>query len=125
LGATAFVAIGIAFEYPEVKHEFIEWLRSRKKPWVIEPVPTSRNMVPLWSLIGFIIVTVGVAGEGVYEGLLGINDTKLRKMDEVSIASDELQIAQLQKDNLTLQKQAGDAATSAHNAAVDAGLAKC
>jgi hypothetical protein len=124
LVATAFVAIGIAFEYPEVKHEFIEWLRSRKKPWLIEPVPMSRNRVPLWSLVGFIIVTAGVAGEGVYEGLLGINDTKLRKMDEVSLAADELQITQLQKDNLTLQKQAGDAATSAHNAAADAGKAK-
>jgi hypothetical protein len=122
--STAFVAVGIALEYPEVKHEFIEWLRSRKKPWVVEPVPTSRNRVPLWSLIGFLVVTAGVAGEGVYEGLLGINDTKIRTLDESSLAADELQIAQLQKENLTLQKQAGDAAMFAHNAAADARNAK-
>jgi hypothetical protein len=123
--STAFVAVGIVFEYPEVKHEFIEWLRSRKKPWVVDPAPAgNRNRVPLWSLVGFLIVIVGVAGEGVYEGLLGINDTKIRKIDESSLAADELQIAQLQNENLTLQKQAGDAATSAHNAAIDAGNAK-
>ena len=122
--STGFVAVGIAFEYPEVKHEFAEWVRSRKKSWIVDPGPTNRNRIPLWSLIGFLIVTAGVAGEGIYEGLLGINDTKIRRMDEASLAGDELQIAKLQKDNLTLQKQAGDAATSAHNAAVDAKNAK-
>jgi hypothetical protein len=93
--STAFVAVGIAFEYPEVKHEFIEWLASRKKAWVVDPVPTSRNKVPLWSLIGFIIVTAGVAGEGIYEGLLGMNDTKIRNMDEASISASELETATL------------------------------
>jgi hypothetical protein len=122
--STAFVAIGIAFEYPEVKHEFTEWLRSRKKPWVVDPVPTSRNRVPLWSLLGFLIVTAGVAGEGVYEGLLGINDTKIRKMDEPSLTVDELQIAKLQNENLILQKEATDASLSAQNAASGANEVK-
>lgn len=117
--STAFVAVGIAFEYPEVKHEFIEWLRSRKKPWIIDPTPRSRSRVPLWSLIGFLIVTAGVAGEGIYEGLLGMNDTKIRTMDESSLAADELQIAQLQGQNLKLQKQAGDASLKAANAQKD------
>lgn len=67
---------------------------------------------------------MGVAGEGIYEGLLGMNDTKLRQMDEASLAADELQIAQLQSQNLKLQKQAGDAAVSAHSAANNAKEAK-
>jgi hypothetical protein len=103
--STAFVAVGIAFEYPEVKHEFMEWLRSRQKPWVVDPVPTTRNKVPLWSLIGFIIVTAGVAGEGVYEGLLGINDTKIRKMDEASIVASESETAQLRVRAEELEEQ--------------------
>jgi hypothetical protein len=112
--STALVAVGIAFEYPEVRHEFIEWLRSRKKAWVVEVVPANRNRVPLWSLVGFLIVVAGIAGEGIYEGLLGINDTRIRKMDESSIAADELKITGM---NLALETEKNKTAAAEYNAA--------
>ena len=124
--ATGIVGLGIFFEWPEVKEDIQAWWQSRpskRRSWMIGPSP-GRSSVPLWSLIGFLLVAGGVAAEGLFETLVGMNDTEIRQMDEASIAADELQIAQLQQQNLKLQKQAGDAATSAYNAAVDAGKAK-
>jgi len=67
--------------------------------------------------VGPILVVLGIAGEMIFE-------TQTFVVQDAQTTADELQIAQLQRDNLTLSKQAGDAATSAHNAAADAKLAK-
>jgi hypothetical protein len=120
--SSALVAVGIGFEYPEVKLEFKRWLRARKRTWIVDP--DSPGRVPLWALIGFLIVIIGVAGEGVFEGILGIEDTAIRKIDEQALKDDELTIAQLQNDNLKLQKLAGDAATAAQDAKDSATQAK-
>lgn len=103
LVSTAIVAVGLLFEWPEVKHDFGEWWRTRpsKNRWLVN-LRIDRNRIPLWSMIGFALVTIGVALEGVFEGYVGITDTKLRKFDESAI--------------LAAEREAGDAAKSAQNA---------
>jgi hypothetical protein len=109
VASTLVVAIGIFFEFPDTKHTFQEWWGNRPsntKRFIPKP---DRNRDPLWSMIGFILVAVGVAAEGVFEGCMGIADTRLRQFDESAIA--------------TAESKAGDAATSAaiaKNAADDA-----
>jgi hypothetical protein len=78
------VAIGIFFEIFEVWAEFRIWRESNPR----------KNWRPLLSLIGLILVIVGVFGEGIYEGLLGTQDTKLRDFDKTTIADSELKAAQ-------------------------------
>ncbi|MGO9337490.1 MAG: hypothetical protein ACLPY1_08285 [Terracidiphilus sp.] len=95
LVSTGIVAIGIAFEWPEVKRDFTEWWRARpsRNSWLIGPKP-ERSKIPLWSLIGFILVIVGVALEGVFEGWLGTTDTRIRNFDKGIIASTEKEASQ-------------------------------
>ena len=95
--SSGLVAVGILFEWPEVKHAFLEWRRSKPS--------LERNRIPLWGLIGFVLVAIGVGAEGVFEGLVGIKDTKLRDLDKTAIADTELRASKLEQSNLTLQVQ--------------------
>lgn len=95
VASTVVVGIGLLFEFPEVKHEWQKWWRNRpsKTKWLV-PKP-DRNRIPLWSMIGFVLVMGGVAAEGIFEGCMGIADTKLRNFDKQSITDTELKAARL------------------------------
>lgn len=109
LVSTVFVAIGIFFEWPEVRDGFAEWwrLRPSQTSWLVSPQRRSR--LPVWALIGFILVSGGVAAEGVFEGLVGIEDTKIRNFDKGAIDDAELKTAQLQQSTQQLKTEADEA----------------
>ena len=86
---TGVVAVGVAFEAPDVFHEFNKWRRSND---------SRKNWVPLWSLIGLILVIVGVAGEGIFEGAVGLTDTHLRNFDDSLIADTQLRASTAELD---------------------------
>jgi len=81
---TGVVAAGVLFEAPEVLHEFRKWCISEKN---------ERTLVPVWSLIGIILVAVGVAGEGILEGAVGSADTKIRNFENGLISETRRQTA--------------------------------
>lgn len=93
--AIGVVAVGIIFEWAEVKEDIQEWWgarRSKWPSWIISPWP-GRRPVPIWALIGFLFVAFGVGAEGIFEGLMGIEDSQIRKMDETTISTDEATIS--------------------------------
>ncbi len=71
--ATGLVAIGLVFEVGEVCQELKRWWKARGR---------KRSWVPIISAVGFLLVTIGVVGEGIFEGKLGIVDTSIREKDE-------------------------------------------
>jgi hypothetical protein len=99
--ATAVVAIGILFEVGEVCRELKRWRKARGR---------KRSWVPVMSAAGLLFVTIGVVGEGIFEGKLGITDTRIREIDE--------------KTAQDAGDAAGRAEQSAQGAAADAVLAK-
>lgn len=115
LVSTAFVAIGIFFEWPEVRDGFSEWwgLRPSQTSWLVSPPRRSR--LPVWTLIGFIFVSGGVAAEGVFEGLVGIEDTKIKNFDKGAIDDAELKTAELQQSTQQLKTDAEKARRQAES----------
>jgi hypothetical protein len=99
--ATGLVAIGLLFEVGEVCQELKRWRKARGR---------KRSWVPVISAVGFLLVTVGVVGEGIFEGKLGIADTSIREKDE--------------KTAQDAGDAAGRAQQSAQDAAAEAVLAK-
>ncbi len=99
--ATGLVAIGLLFEVGEVCQELKKWWKARGR---------KRSWVPVISAVGFLLVTIGVVGEGIFEGKLGIADTSIREKDE--------------KTAQDAGDAAGKAQQSAQGAAADAVLAK-
>lgn len=111
--ATAVVVIGLVVEYwPDVKK-------------LLSERPLDRKL--MIEMIGGALVTIGVAGELMVQSYLSTAETTLRGADhkysaelalrattaENQIATTKAQTAQLQRDNLTLQKQVADAQKAA------------
>lgn len=124
--STGIVTVGIFFEWPEVGDGFRNWrkLRSSETSWLARP--PSRSRLPLWALVGFILVAGGVALEGVFEAVVGIEDTKIRAFDELAIADTELKTAhvneraeRLEAANASMQIQVKDARQEADSFARD------
>jgi hypothetical protein len=102
------VFLGVAFETWEATITLKRWWRLGRGKEVNEP--NEKSWAIPFSYLGLLLVIVGVFGEGVFEGLVSNADTALRAHDDQILAQ--------------AQREAGDAATSAHNAAKDAGEAK-
>ena len=91
------VAIGVALEGPEVIHEARNVLRKiqeKARPWIT-----------LVALIGWILVALGVLGEGISEALVSRADGDIQAFNDKRLA-----------DAIT---KSGDAKTSANEAASD------
>lgn len=73
--ASGLVALGVLCEAGDVFKELKRWWKTRGR---------KRSVIPLVSAVGLMLVTIGVIGEGIYEGKLGIVDTKIRQIDEKS-----------------------------------------
>src|SRR5579884_820007 len=95
LWSSGAVAVGVALEGPELIHE------ARKTLFHIR-VPSPR-WITLVALIGWILVAIGVLGEGISEALVSRADGKIQASNDERLA------------NTT--KEAGDAKTSARAAA--------
>jgi hypothetical protein len=109
LTATALVLVGLALEGPELYHEIRHlWLdrRDEKQHFVL----TDHKIRPRWKLlsfIGWILIVVGVAGEGFFETMVSLADGKIQTFNNIILDS-------------TI-REAGDAAASAKIAHDEAG----
>jgi hypothetical protein len=89
------VAVGVALEGPEVIHEVrkaLFHLKTEARPWIT-----------LIALVGWILVALGVLGEGISEALVSRADGNIQAFNDRRLAD--------------AMKQAGDAKTSAKDAA--------
>src|SRR6201987_664633 len=107
LGCTGLVAIGLAMEVGEIWHDAREaiWEKSLDlKHWLTPSIdrkeypPRVSRSKKLWAAVGWVLIVVGVVGEGVFEGFVYKYDLAL------SILSDS-SIAETQKEaNLALER---------------------
>jgi hypothetical protein len=111
LVCTGLVAIGLAMEVGEI------WQDAREAIWeeslALEHwlrLSIDRNEYParlsrwkrLFAVVGWVLIVVGVVGEGVFEGLVHKYDLVLSVMSESSIAETQKETAQLQVENTKL-----------------------
>lgn len=96
LFASGAVAVGVALEGPEVIHEarkILCGIRTKARRWIT-----------LVSFVGWILVALGVLGEGISEALVSRADGNIQSFNDSRMAE--------------LTKQAGDAKKSADGAAI-------
>jgi len=89
--ATGVVVLGIMLEGPEVIHETVNILRSpcRRK----EPSAWIRWM----ALVGWLLVVVGVAGEGIFEVLVSHTEGLLQNFNEIVLIDTQHESAQAEE----------------------------
>jgi hypothetical protein len=104
---TGFVAIGLVMEVGEIWHDAREaiWEKSLEfKHWLALPI--DRKEYParlsrckkLFATMGWVLIVVGVVGEGVFEGLVHKYDVALSTLSDSLIAETQREAAQLRKD---------------------------
>src|ERR1700722_9986117 len=75
IGSSILVAVGVGFEGPEVVHE-------ERNIW-----RTTRREASAWikivGLLGWALVVLGVAGEGIFELGFSVSDGQLQTFDEI------------------------------------------
>jgi hypothetical protein len=92
--SSGIVAIGVLMEGPEAFHEVWDEIRERRRKQntqqsdgpVREP-GESFSLIKLLSLVGWLLVVVGVVGEGVCEGLVSQADGLLQTLNDTLLVS--------------------------------------
>ena len=91
IGSSILVAVGVGFEGPEVVHEVRNiWRTTRRE---------ASAWIKIVGLLGWALVVLGVAGEGIFELGFSVSDGQLQTFDEILL--------------IAAQREAGDAARSA------------
>jgi len=102
------VAIGVALEGPEVIHEtrtILLHIQGKGPSWIT-----------LVALIGWILVAVGVIGEGIFEALVSQTDTRIAVLNDKRLAGTTTEAGDA-KTSASLAKQAADGAVIASGTA--------
>jgi hypothetical protein len=94
LACTGLVGIGLLMEVLEITHDALEAIgrKSREhKYWLELPIdrkeyPEASPRAKLLSVIGWVLIVLGVMGEGVFEGFVSKYDTALSKMTDTVVA---------------------------------------
>lgn len=95
LWASAVVAIGVLLEGPEVIHEARSLLRNSS----IGTIVHAQKWITAVALIGWILVVLGVGGEGVAEGYVSRTDGTLQTFNEILLADAQRQAAAAEEES--------------------------
>jgi len=112
LVSTGIVAVGLALEGPELWHE-IRHIRLDRRDRRMFFVHTSHEVPPRWKVFafcGWILIVIGVMGEGIFEGMVSRADSQVQTFDNILLEA--------------AQKAAGAAAKSAKIAHEEADAVK-
>jgi hypothetical protein len=94
LACTGLVGIGLLMEILEIAHDVLEAIgrKSREhKYWLSFPIdrkeyPEASPRAKVLSGVGWVLIVLGVAGEGVFEGFVSKYDTALSHMTDTIVA---------------------------------------
>src|SRR5258708_3531474 len=94
LACTGFVGIGLLLEVFEIKHDVLEAIgrKSREhKYWLALPIdrkeyPEALPRAKVLSAAGWVLIVLGVIGEGVFEGFVSKYDTALSSVTDTIVA---------------------------------------
>ena len=114
LWMTALVAIGVIFEGPEISHEVrTAWLRCRgRRTRVREAVP----WITLAAAFGWLLIVIGVAGEGYWDAAVSHDDQAITSFDEDKLGSTEKTAGDAQSNAGAAAKAAQEATDAAAHA---------
>jgi hypothetical protein len=117
LVCTGAVFIGLICEVGEISHDVIGFFRERQIEWEYDatPVLLRKNREPshkikMWAAVGWLLIVLGVGGEGVFDGFISWADSTLQTFNTIVLRA--------------TQKEAGSAAESAKIAHEEAGAVK-
>jgi hypothetical protein len=85
LWSTGAVAIGLFFEGPELWHEIRHILMDRRDRRMFFAL-TSHEVPPRWKVlafVGWIMIAVGVAGEGIFEAMVSRADGQVQTFNDI------------------------------------------
>jgi hypothetical protein len=94
LACTGLVGLGLLMEILEIKHDILEAIgrKSREgKYWLALPIdrreyPEASPRAKVLSAVGWVLIVVGVTGEGVFEGFVSKYDTALSRVTDTVVA---------------------------------------
>src|SRR6266404_1300713 len=93
LVSTAIVGVGLLLELPEIAHDMWgirkkEWIEL--KYWLAPSIARKEYRVPdwmkRWTAIGWLLIVLGVAGEGVFEGFVSWADGTLQTFNDTLLS---------------------------------------
>lgn len=91
LVSSGMVALGVILEGPEVIHESSRVLRNLFRP------NDNKRVTPSWivlvGLLGWILVAIGVAGEGIAEAVVSKTDSQLEFLNRTLLTEAQTQVA--------------------------------
>jgi hypothetical protein len=124
IASTMIVIVGVALEGPdlvsEIKGEFRKFLPDKLHINVLTGLPLTTpariSRIKLVGLIGWLLVVIGVAGEGVFEGLVSKADGQLQTFNDGLLVSASEQAARASEDATDARGQAGAAIRDAGKA---------
>ena len=102
---TFLVVVGVVFEGPEIAHDVkAAWLRCRgKKIRNREAAP----WITLAAAFGWLVIVIGVAGEGYWESAVSNDDGKIQAFDEAKLADATIKSNSAVADAVTLANSFG------------------
>ena len=106
--SSAAVALGVVLEGPELVHDVSHMRES--------PKPEAKNWITVVGLIGWMLVVLGVAGEGIFEVATSLWDDKVKAFDEILIADAQRNAFSAEAGTLDLQIRLAEQKTLAANA---------
>lgn len=94
LACTGLVGLGLLMEVLEIKHDLLEAIgrKSRdRKYWLALPIdrrgyPEASPCAKVLSTVGWVLIVVGVTGEGVFEGFVSKYDAALSRVTDAVVA---------------------------------------
>jgi hypothetical protein len=100
LGCTFAVGVGLLMELPEIVHDMSEIYgrKSRElKYWLTPSMDRSefprRDWVKKWSALGWVLIVLGVMGEGCFEAQVSKYDSALSNLNESLVAETQQEAA--------------------------------
>jgi hypothetical protein len=122
--ATAAVLVGILMEGPEVARDLRDAFRSRRK----RDLHIAERPHPFWVLlvssIGWVLISSGVVGEGIFEGLASKADGLLQTFNDALLASASDRASNAEVTAKALESQIAGSAAFIKSAEAQAAFAK-
>lgn len=108
IAASVVVAVGVTLEGPEIVHDSARVMRR-----IIFRIEPDHRETPSWivllGLIGWLLVVIGVAGEGVADAFVFNADSRLESFNDALLTGAQLEIARTAERTADAEERAEDA----------------
>jgi hypothetical protein len=125
---TGMVFVGLVLEVGEISHDIVGFFKRHKIEWEYAATPAlirrerePSHRVKLWAAVGWLLIVIGVGGEGFFEGFVSWTDSILQAFNNVLLeaaqkeaddavlgaATANIRVAETRQRAAKLEKEAG------------------